>query len=166
MGAPKLRQVLRLRLLLGQTFTGANVYWGKRLLGQTFAARGCLAAALLRSCTAAEQSDASHCHTFSLIFAAELSPRPTWPADAAAEEAKSSVMNVRMELEMQSRASNQLLWAMENKLASEEVMMDEIDVLMQVLRDNLTPSLVTTETQVRGQGFGCLVNVWRIAMSL
>ena len=53
---------------------------------------------------------------------------------------------------MQIRASNQLLWAMENKLADEEVMMDEIEVLLSVMRDNLEPCLVTSETQARGAG--------------
>jgi hypothetical protein len=58
-------------------------------------------------------------------------------------------MEVRLELEMQTRASNQLLRQMEQKLADEAVMMDEIEVLLQVMRDNLTPSLATVETQVR-----------------
>jgi hypothetical protein len=62
------------------------------------------------------------------------------------------VGTVRLELDTQIRASNQLLWAMENKLADEEVMMDEIEVLLRVMRDNLSPSLVTSETQARGAG--------------
>ena len=36
-------------------------------------------------------------------------------------------------------------------MAEEAVMMDEIDVLLRVMRDNLTPSLTTSETQVMSQ---------------
>lgn len=60
-------------------------------------------------------------------------------------------MEVRLDLEMQTRASNQLLRQMEHKLADEAIMMDEIEVLLGVMRDNLTPSLTTSETQVRRQ---------------
>jgi hypothetical protein len=60
-------------------------------------------------------------------------------------------MEVRLDLEMQTRASNQLLRQMEHKLADEAIMMDEIEVLLGVMRDNLTPSLTTSETQVRTQ---------------
>jgi hypothetical protein len=60
-------------------------------------------------------------------------------------------MEVRLDLEMQTRASNQLLRQMEHKLADEAIMMDEIEVLLGVMRDNLTPSLTTSETQVHRQ---------------
>ncbi len=53
-----------------------------------------------------------------------------------------------MDIDAQTRTSNQLLWSMENKMAEEAVLMDEIEVLMRVMRDNLTPSLTTSETQV------------------
>jgi hypothetical protein len=84
-----------------------------------------------------------------LIQLPDLSPRPSWPDNAEAEAFKGAVQNVRFELDSQTRASNQLLRSMENKIAEEEVMMDEIDVLLQMMRDNLTPSLASSETQVR-----------------
>ncbi len=55
---------------------------------------------------------------------------------------------MRFDIDQQTRASNQLLWSMENKMAEEAVMMDEIEVLLRVMRDNLAPSCATSETQV------------------
>ena len=81
----------------------------------------------------------------------DLSPRPTWPENAEAEAFKGTVQTVRFDIDSQTRASNQLLWSMENNMAEEAVMMDEIDVLLRVMRDNLTPSLTTSETQVMSQ---------------
>ena len=78
---------------------------------------------------------------------AEVSPRPSWPVDSDAEAFKGSVHSVRFDIDDQTRASNDLLWTMENKMAEEAVLMDEIDVLLRVMRDNLTPSYMTSETQ-------------------
>ncbi len=82
------------------------------------------------------------------MLQSDLSPRPTWPENAEAEAFKSTVQTTRFDIDSQTRASNQLLWSMENNMAEEAVMMDEIDVLLRVMRDNLTPSLTTSETQV------------------
>lgn len=48
-------------------------------------------------------------------------------------------------------------------MAEEAVLMDEIDVLLRVMRDNLTPSYVTSETQVRGgRLLHCVANLLAI----
>ncbi len=73
--------------------------------------------------------------------------------DAEAEAFKGSVNTVRFDIDEQTRASNRLLWSMENKMAEEAVMMDEIEVLLRVMRDNLAPSSTTSETQVCWSAF-------------
>jgi hypothetical protein len=75
---------------------------------------------------------------------------------------------VKYDIDVQSRLANQLLWSMENKLAEESVMMDEIEVLLSLMRDNLTPSLSTSETQASGcfVGFSCLYFSSRVSPSI